>query len=264
MNKQLVELPVDEIKTAELSRPINIGGIDDLADSIRQQGIIEPLIVAKEGEVYILLAGARRLMAAKQARLATVPCIIVNVDHKEGLAITLQENMYRQELTAYDEYVIYAQLRDRFTYSNIQICRVTGKKEAYISQRLSIGGWAPDLREALHASSISFSVARELSRIDDRDHLKYLLHHAINDGTTYRVVQQWCAEYQAERAPVTAEPSGRAGPTAPSAPLIVLGRCFWCDNEVELLKLISLKLCTTCFERLQFAKEQPEPNGENH
>lgn len=263
--REIIDVPVDLIKAQILERTATDEGITQLANSIRQIGIIEPLIVLKSGEEYILQAGMRRLVAAKQVGLATVPCIIVDVDKEASISITLHENLYRENLNPVDEAAIYQQLRDRHRYSGLEIARMIGRKEGYVSQRLQIIFWPDNLINALSSDQISFSVARELSIITDLKHMDWLLKHAVESGVNYRTARRWRIEWQSrvpeekEEPDYTKPPPEEEPPEAPRVP------CWWCDRRFDPTKIITIEVCHQCFSALQFSKDklaEKEPQGD--
>lgn len=254
--REIIDVPIDDIKAQILERTPTDQGILELASSIKQIGIIEPLIVLKADDEYILQAGKRRLLAARQAGLPTVPCIVVEVDQTQSFAITLHENLYRENLNPVDEAYIYQQLRDRHRYSGKEIAAMIGRKEGYVSQRLQIILWPDNLVEALATESISFSVARELSIITDTKHRNWLLKHAIESGVNYRTARRWRIEWQSQPQAPDTEPD-YTKPPEPEQPLEqpqVL--CWWCGKFHPTNHMITIQLCHSDFSALQFSKEK--------
>lgn len=254
--REILEIPIDSIKAQFLERTATDQGITDLANSIKQIGIIEPLIVLKTDTEYILQAGKRRLTAAKQAGLPTVPCIVVDVDKEGSIAITLHENLYRENLNPVDEAWIYQQLRDRHRYSGQEIARMIGRKEGYVSQRLQIVLWPDNLVKALATEHISFSVARELSIIADAKHRDWLLKHAIESGVNYRTARRWRIEWQSQVPEKKEEPDFTKPPPEPDPPSFDESVCWWCDKLHKTSHIITIQVCHQCFSALQFSKDK--------
>jgi ParB/RepB/Spo0J family partition protein len=254
--REIIDIPVDSIKAQILERTATQEGIQELAGSIRQIGIIEPLIVLKTETDYILQAGMRRLTAAKQIGLPTVPCIIIEADKESSIAITLHENLYRENLNPVDEAWIYQQLRDRHRYSSREIAKMVGQSEGYVSQRLQITLWPDNLIDALRLNHVSFSVARELSIITDKKHRDWLLKHSTESGVNYRTARRWRIEWQA-RVPEKEEKIDYTQPppepeTTKSPEML----CWWCNEFHTPEKIITIQLCHQCFGQLQFSKDK--------
>lgn len=254
--REIIDIPIDSIKAQLLERTATDQGIIELTNSIKQIGIIEPLIVVKTESEYILQAGKRRLTAAKAAGLPTVPCIVVEVDKERSIAITLHENLYRENLNPVDEAWIYQQLRDTHRYSGLEIARMIGRKEGYVSQRLQIVLWPDNLVNALSSGQISFSVARELIIITDGKHRDWLLKHAIESGVNYRTARRWRIEWQAqipdkEEKPDYTQPPPEEKPVKP-----IVTPCWWCGILADQYGLIKIDVCHQCYSALQFSKDK--------
>jgi len=260
--REIIDIPIDSIKAQLLERTATDQGIIELTNSIKQIGIIEPLIVVKTESEYILQAGMRRLKAARAAGLPTVPCIVVEVDKERSISITLHENLFREDLNPVDEAWIYQQLRDTHRYSGQEIARMIGRKEGYVSQRLQIVLWPNNLVEALSSNEISFSVARELIIITDAKHRDWLLKHAKESGVNYRTARRWRIEWQAQVPDETKEPDYTQPPPepTPTEPTGII--CWWCGKQHDRSHIITLEVCHQCFSALQFSKdklEEPDP-----
>lgn len=254
--REIIDVPIDQIKAQFLERTVTEQGIAELANSIRQIGIIEPLIVLKTDTEYILQAGMRRLRAAKLAGLATVPCIVVTVDKEGSIRITLHENLYRENLNPVDEANIYQQLRDRHRYSGKEIAQMIGRKEGYVSQRLQIILWPDNLVKALSMDQISFSVAREFSIVSDNKHRDWLIKHAIESGVNYRTARRWRIEWQSQVPSETIEPDYTQPPPMEEPPIQAQVECWWCTNPYDQKHIITVDICHTCFAALQTTRDK--------
>lgn len=252
---KLVQLPTQSITPQQLDRDVTEEGITDLTNSIREHGIIEPLIVSELEGTYHLIAGKRRLIAAQRLNLPTVPCLLVEATHDQAIALTLHENLYREELNPVHEATFYLYMRDNLSMSNRDIAKLTGKGEAYISQRLQIQTWNAKLINALKESKISFSVARELSRLTNEKDLIYLLEHAIRDGVNYRTVQLWVRQLTTPL--IFPSPRDDSSPDTPSQPSPYRTKvlCFWCNQEVDIDKILQIYLCPDCYRSILGSKQ---------
>lgn len=256
--REIIDIPIDSIKAQLLERTATDQGIIELTNSIKQIGIIEPLIVIKTEDEYILQAGARRLASAKAAGLAAVPCIVVEADKERSISITLHENLYRENLNPVDEAWIYQQLRDTHRYSGLEIARMIGRKEGYVSQRLQIVLWPDNLVHALSTGAISFSVARELIIVTDDKHRDWLLKHAIESGVNYRTARRWRIEWQAQIPDKEEKPDYTHPPPEQETPKPIVTPCWWCGILADEHGLIQLSVCHQCVSALQFTKNKLE------
>jgi ParB family chromosome partitioning protein len=253
--RTITEIPVDQIRAQILERDVSSKGINELTASIKKLGVIEPLIVAKAKVGYILQAGKRRLTAARAAGLLTVPCIVLELDQEKGFAITIHENLYRQDLNPTDEALIYQQLRDKHGYSSREIAHMVGQSEGYISQRLQIILWPDNLTDALKKELISFSVARELSAIGDTKHRNYCLRWAIEQGANYRTVRNWRIAHESSIPANSGSTDYSQPPEEHIQTPVVQMPCYWCDTWHDPDKVITIHLCTECFGALKMSKD---------
>lgn len=140
----------------------------DLVDSIREHGIIEPLIVAHTPAGYQLIAGERRWRASKLAGLTHIPCIIKETSPQGMLEMALVENVQRTDLNAVDRAKAFERLLEEFDLSNAEIARRIGKSPAYISNTLKLLSLPDALTDGLISGLITEGHARALASIEDK------------------------------------------------------------------------------------------------
>jgi len=140
----------------------------DLVDSIREHGIIEPLIVAHTPAGYQMIAGERRWRAAKLAGLTHVPCLIKETSPQGMLEMALVENVQRTDLNPIDRAKAFERLLEEFDLSNAEIARRIGKSPAYISNTLKLLTLPDALTDGLISGLITEGHARALASIEDK------------------------------------------------------------------------------------------------
>ena len=249
-----------EIKLSEIAPPpapvravLDDRAIIELADSIRDIGLQQPLIVVslpKQGESgnsiapesgvpspavpaprYEIVAGHRRYLACKHLGLARVACMVYERDKISPEAVMLHENVYRVDLTAAEEGLFYAELIDKHDLTEEALCKMVRQSAAYIYARLDlVRGDAVVLRACLDRT-VNFSVAKELNRCEDEASRRYFLSLAVNGGATAATVRDWVERIKVP--PVAAadegtgqEQAGEAGQD-PASGL----RCFFCGGD---------------------------------
>jgi len=143
--------------------------LDELADSIRNYGIIQPLILKDCGEYYSIIAGERRFRAARRANLDTVPAIVKDYTELEILQVALIENIQRQDLTPIEEAICYKRLMDDFFFSQEDIAVKIGKNRAAISNAVRLLELDTRVQELVAAGRITVSHARTLLAVKDGD-----------------------------------------------------------------------------------------------
>lgn len=148
----------------------NEESIEELAQSIKAYGIIQPLSVRKMGEDrYELVAGERRLRAAKKLSLSEVPVIVIDINDKESAAIALLENLQREDLSFIEEAEAYYNLIKEHRYTQEQLAQLIGKKQSTIANKLRILKLSDDIRKLLIEHNLTERHGRALLKVPDED-----------------------------------------------------------------------------------------------
>ncbi len=136
--------------------------LQELSDSIKENGLIQPIILRESDDLYEIIAGERRYRAAKMAGLDKIPAIIKNINNHEALEMALVENIQRSDLSLIEEAVGYKQLIDDFSYSQEQIANRVGKSRSHITNILRILNLPQSVKEMLDKKLISMGHARAI------------------------------------------------------------------------------------------------------
>ena len=141
--------------------------INELAASIREHGVLQPILVRPSGNTYEIIAGERRWRASKVAGKETIPAIIERFDDATALEIALIENLQREDLSPLDEAVIYKKMTGELGYSIRQLAGKLGKDKGYVENRLRLANAPEDVREMVAQRYDTLSAAYELMKIDN-------------------------------------------------------------------------------------------------
>ena len=168
-NRRLVYLPADEIlpNPAQPRRCFDPAALEELAQSIAQHGILQPISVRCRQGKYELIAGERRLRAAKLAGLSSVPCIIAEVGAQESGLLALVENLQRRDLDYLEEAEGLARLMERYGLSQEQAARKVGKSQSAVANKLRILRHPPQVLDALRRTGLTERHARALLRLPE-------------------------------------------------------------------------------------------------
>ena len=139
--------------------------LTELAESIRQHGILQPLSVRRVGTHYELIAGERRLRAAGLAGLTEIPCIVMNMDEKESSMAAMIENLQRQDLDFIEEAQGIARLMDNWSMSQEQAARLLGKSQSAIANKLRLLRHSDGVLRALRQNDLTERHARALLKV---------------------------------------------------------------------------------------------------
>lgn len=180
---------------------LDADGLKELADSIREHGVLQPLIVArpKTGEGYLLIAGERRLRAAQMAGLTSVPVIVRQADERQSLEWTLIENLQRTDLSPLETAEGYRQLADDFDLSHQEIATRVGKSRAAVTNTLRLLKLSPAVREALMNTTISEGHARALLALPSTQAQSAALQTVVRRGLNVRQTEELIRRLSGER-----------------------------------------------------------------
>src|SRR5687767_2459572 len=148
-------LPLSIIEPNAEQPRTNLGNIEELAASIREKGVLEPILVRNVGpNQYQIISGERRFRAASLAGLDEIPAIELDVDDKETIEIALIENIQRKDLTAFEEAEGFLLLQQKFNYTHEKIAQVIGKSRTTITEALTINDIPDRIRSEEHTSEL--------------------------------------------------------------------------------------------------------------
>lgn len=163
--------------------------LQDLAESIRKNGVILPIIVrpAKTIGQYEIIAGERRWRASKIAGIPTIPAVIRSLTDKEALEFALIENIQRQDLTPLEEADGYCRLIEEFSYTQEELASRLGKSRSHITNLLRLLGLPEQVKELLHTGAISMGHARALVNVESAIDIA---NQVVRDGLSVRQVEK--------------------------------------------------------------------------
>ncbi len=161
-------------------------GLKELADSIKEHGIIQPLVLRKLGDKYEIIAGERRYKAAQIAGLTTIPAVIANIDDNKSAEVALVENVQRRDLTAIEEARSYKNLLDKGYLTQEQLAKRMGLSQPAIANKLRLLNLDEEVQQALLEERISERHARTLLSLNDKPAQREWLHRVINERLTVR------------------------------------------------------------------------------
>jgi ParB family transcriptional regulator, chromosome partitioning protein len=160
--------------------------INDLAASIRERGILQPLLVSRNENGYELIAGERRLRAALRAGMTRVPVIVQDVDDRARQEIALIENIQREDLNIVEEAEAYQSLVERFGYTQEELAQKMGKSRAAVTNALRILRLSPGIKQDLLENKISMGHARAYLGLESPAQQEALHRKVVSDGLSVR------------------------------------------------------------------------------
>jgi len=170
----LIDVDVNSLHAGKYQprRDMDNNALNELANSIRAQGIIQPIVVRETGhQKYEIIAGERRWRAAKIVGLENVPCLIKNVEDNAAIAIALIENIQRENLNAMEEAIALKRLLEEFKLTHIEVAKAVGKSRTTISNLLRLNNLNDEVKILLENGSIEMGHARALLSSEDAQQL---------------------------------------------------------------------------------------------
>ena len=185
-------IPLNKIKSnAEQPRKsFDNERIAELAESIKHHGIIQPLILMKENEDYVIIAGERRWRAAKMAGLKEVPAIIMDITEKEVLEVSLIENIQRQDLNPIEEALAYKRLIDEFKLTQEELSKRIGKSRTTITNCMRLINLDDRVKEYIIEGVLSEGHGRTLLSINDGELQYTIAQKVIDEGLSVRELEK--------------------------------------------------------------------------
>ncbi|MDD3972274.1 MAG: ParB/RepB/Spo0J family partition protein [Clostridia bacterium] len=196
---QLIELDIDKIQRdpKQPRKEFSKEELDELAESVREKGILQPILVRKTGDVYTIVAGERRFRAAKQEKLKKVPVIVKEFTEKEVLEISLIENIQRKDLNPIEQAEAYKRLSDEFGATQEEIAKSLGKSRPVVTNKLRLLNLSERILSYLRRGKLTEGHARLLLSIND-DLREDIAQEAAEKGLSVRELEKLIKKAQTE------------------------------------------------------------------
>ena len=197
MEKEIIEVSLDDIIPNRFQPRLSFDedALNELAKSIRQHGIIQPLVLRKVGTKYEIIAGERRYKASYIAGLTKVPAIIIDLNDNESAEVAIVENIQRKNLSPIEEAKSYKKLLDRGYLTQDELASRMGKTQGAISNKLRLLNLSTDVQDALLNNKISERHARSLLKIENEDEQVEILNRIMNERLNVRETENLINSY---------------------------------------------------------------------
>ncbi len=192
----IVEIPLQEIRSNPYQprKSFNESSLQELAESIKEYGIVQPIIVKKSIKGYELIAGERRKKASEMAGLEVIPAIIKDFDDQEMMEIALIENIQRENLNPIDEAMAYQNIIELSHLTQDEFAKKFGKSRSHVTNMLGLLKLPNATKQLVESGSISMGHARALSKISDEALVNQLADRVLNEALSVRDLEHLIAE----------------------------------------------------------------------
>jgi len=197
------ELEVDALRPSPLQPRMRFDekGIEELAQSIRKAGVLQPIIVIPEGEKFRILIGERRWRAAQKAGLRKVPVLIRNIPKEQQLEVSLVENLQREELNPIEIARAYERLTEELGYTQEEVGEKVGKDRASVANFLRLLKLPSEIQESIQDGKISMGHAKILLSVEDSKAQLDLVKRIVQKGLSVRATENLVAKFNKQLSP---------------------------------------------------------------
>ncbi|SHM24524.1 ParB/RepB/Spo0J family partition protein [Vreelandella subglaciescola] len=210
--ERLERLPLGQLARGKYQprRDFHPEALEELADSIRAQGVMQPIVVRAVGEQrYEIIAGERRFRAAQLAELDVIPAIIRDVGDDVALALSLIENIQRENLNAIEEALAFKRLSDEFSLTQQQIADTVGKSRTQVANLLRLLSLETDVQTLLERGDLDMGHARALLALEGQQQRR-VAHDVVNQDLTVRATEALVKNVAAQTASPPRKPAAQA------------------------------------------------------
>ena len=205
LETDLIELDIDQLEPTDTQprKVFNENKLDELAQSIKANGIIQPIVARRRGERFQIIAGERRWRAAQMAGLHKVPCIIKDIADENVLEMSLIENIQREDLNPIEEASAYKNLLEKLNITQEEMARRVGKDRTSITNALRLLRLPIEVQKLVEEEKISMGHARALLSLDSIETQKMLALEIISKTLSVRETERLVKEQDVENSAIT-------------------------------------------------------------
>ncbi|MBQ6497613.1 MAG: ParB/RepB/Spo0J family partition protein [Bacilli bacterium] len=194
--EEVVMLKLDELRSNPYQPRKNFDevALQELADSIKEHGVIQPIIAKKSIKGYEIIAGERRVKASRMVGLTEIPAIVKDFTDQQMMEIALLENLQRENLSAIEEANAYKKLQETLILTQEELAKRLGKSRSHITNMLGLLSLPQNIQEKINNKEISMGHARVLSKLQDENQQQELAKKIVNDGISVRELEKLTME----------------------------------------------------------------------
>ena len=195
------ELNISEIRPNPYQprKEFDEAGLNELADSIRMNGVFQPILVRQSLSGYELVAGERRLRASRLAGKKTIPAIIVDFNDQQMMEISLLENIQRKDLTPIEEASAYDQLIRKLSYTQDELAKRIGKSRTNVTNMLRLLNLPDEIKKMVNEGKLSYGHARTLLSLESEEKMIALAEKTIKEGLSVRQLEDLCKKKETKK-----------------------------------------------------------------
>ncbi|MBA7700155.1 Nucleoid occlusion protein [subsurface metagenome] len=255
MKEETENLRVEMIRLELIDRPrdpdrLEIGKLEvsELAASIKERGLLQPITVAEKNGRYEVVYGDRRFLAYEELGLDKIACVVRKYDEGEIAVDRAVENLQRVDLTVLEEARVYQRMVDRGGLDDAKIGKLVGKSGGMVKRKRYLLRMPKNFQDELHSGRLLPSVGEYLMGVADESYRDYLLEMAVEHGVTLIVARGWVDDWKKSQREIEtgAVGGGRDIGVMEDKPIYI--PCDICKGPENLNKIKRISLCEGCFK----------------
>ncbi len=207
--ENIIEIPLDKIKPNPYQPRyvFDEAELNDLAASIREHGVIQPIIVKEVKDYYIIIAGERRYRASVMLNMPTIPAIVRQYEKSKMIELALIENLQRENLSPIEEAKAYNQIMRELDLTQKEVATRVGKTRSYVTNMLGLLNLPEEVMKLVDSKQISMGHARALSKLLDKDKIKSIAKKIVDENLSVRDVEKLVSNEEKKKPIVKKENS---------------------------------------------------------
>lgn len=190
--EEIVEIPLNELRSNPYQprKVFDQDALNELAQSIKEHGVFQPIIAKKSIKGYEIIAGERRVKASLLAGLETIPAIIRDFTDQDMMEIALLENLQRENLNALEEAQAYKKLIEQLSLTQEELAKRLGKSRSHITNMIGLLTLPEEVKNKIVSNALTMGHARVLSKIEDPEKVKELAEEVVSKGLSVRELEE--------------------------------------------------------------------------
>ena len=200
--EEIVEVNINELRSNPYQprKIFDEEKLQELASSIKEHGVFQPIIIKKSIKGYEIIAGERRVKACERAGLTTIPAIIRNFDDTNNiLELSILENLQRENLTSIEEANAYKKLLDNLALTQDELAKKLGKSRSHITNMLGLLNLPDEVKNLINENKISMSHARVLSKLEDKEKIDEFVQKILEEDISVRDIEELSRQSEVEK-----------------------------------------------------------------
>ena len=219
----------------------------ELADSIRDVGLLNPIVVRQLGPSdHEIIAGHRRFVAHQMLNITEIDCIVRTSTDKQTEIERFTENLQRDDLSPMEEAIAVTRLAEVEQADDAGIARKLRRSETWVHQRRKLMDLPDDLKTPVHTKQLAVSTALVLARVTEEAHRTYLLDYALKSGASAGVIRSWVSEWEVAAAAGTPTEATKPIVGTPMQEIIIQIPCYTCHSPTDHREMEIVRLCRGC------------------